>query len=132
MTTAAKKIHPFRSSGLNPRPEAPQQPADATTMQQAVDGLMRAAAGPEARLVTPRFTDTNGSWLRLGGHECRMPQSSIVSVSRAHDGRDIAVVAATRDDGRLWILVDTAEGIRELVGLPDNMRAELRRARFGK
>ncbi len=154
MTRAAKKIHPFRSSGLNSRPtppQAPQQPApvvgrqqrptprtapqsatQARTMADALAGLQRATVGQAPHLVMPRFLDTSGSWLRLGKHETRVPKDSAVSCSRAQDGRDIAVVADTGEEGRVWILVDTADGIRELVGLPEQMRAELRQEHFGR
>lgn len=135
MTTAAKKIHPFRSSGVNPRPEALQGPQDAATVQQALDGLQRAAAGPGARLVAPRFASTAGPWLRLGEHETRVPTDVAISVSMASDGRNIAVVAhldESDDAGRVQVLVDTAEGIRELVGLVPQQLRELRREHFGK
>jgi hypothetical protein len=56
-----------------------------------------------------------------------------VSVIRARDGREFGVIAGTNaDDGKIWILADTADGVRELVGLPPGALADIRRVVFGR
>lgn len=138
MTRAAKKIHAFRTSGTNapgysqPPVVGTQQPADATTVQQALDGLRKAA---EPKLVKPRFRDTSGSWLRLGAHETRVPGDVAISTTKARDGRHIAIVAhldESENAGKVQVLVSTEDGVRELVGLSAAQLRELRREHFGK
>lgn len=154
---AGRVIHPFRTSGVNspgysrpaasqwsaqppqaaPQPSAPHtapnRPQDARTVEEGIAGLMRAAAGPPLHYRLPTFPDTKGSWIRIGDHECRVPQNAIVSVQQTSNGRSFAVVAGTNThDGKLWILLDTANGIRELVGVPWPIRNDLRRQTFGQ
>lgn len=149
----ARVIHPFRSSGLNspgysrpvpqqsqpvpaqqppaPRP-APRRPQDARTPAEALDGLLRAA---QPKLVTPRFTDTSGPWIRVGDGEVRVPRDVIVGTSRARDGRHVAVVAhldASEDAGRVQVLVSSDRGVLELVGLSGSQLRELRLAFVGR
>lgn len=88
-------------------------------------------ASGRLRFGLPRFPDTRGSWIRVGGHQCRVPVNSITAFRRADNGREFALVAGTLDhDGKFWILMDTAEGVREVLNLPDGYRADLRRAVF--
>jgi hypothetical protein len=128
MTTAAKKIGAFRTSGVNPRPEAPQQPADARTMDEALEGLMRATAGPAAALQHPSMAGGNGAVIVLNGHAQRVPEGAYVSGGRAGD-RDLTYVMSKQ--GRIWILVSTHDGVRELIGMPDELLQRIRRERFG-
>lgn len=154
-STHGKKIHPFRYSGVNPRPAqqgaaqqpqqlapqpslgprapstAPLRPQDARTLREGADGMLRAAG--RLRYAIPRFPDTRGSWVQVGAHQCRTPQNSIVSVIRSRDGREFGIVAGTlSDDGRIWILADTPDGVRELVGLPPGALADIRETVFGR
>lgn len=102
-------------------------------MQEALAGLQAASAGPPLHFRLPSFPDTKGSWIKVGAHECRVPQNAIVAVRRARVGREFAVVAGTSaHDGTLWILLDTPEGIREMVGVPWSIRNDLRRLAFGQ
>lgn len=146
-------IAPFRTSGTNtpgysrpaqqqPAPQqpvqqpsapraAPQRPQDANTLLDGAAGMLRSAG--RLAYVNPRFGDTKGSWVRVGAHQCRVPQNSLVSVIRARDGREFGVVAGTNGaDGQLWILADTTDAVRELVGLPPGALADLRRVVFGR
>lgn len=147
-TRHARVIAPFRSSGVNepgysrpqqqqpPAPPSapspvPQRPSDAKTLQDGAAGMLRSAG--RLAYVLPRFPDTRGSWVRVGAHQCRAPQNSLVSVIRARDGREFGVIAGTNaDDGKIWILADTADGVRELVGLPPGALADIRRVVFGR
>lgn len=156
----ARTIHAFRASGRNapgysqPKqlaqqlPAAPaaatrrsvphtglQRPADARTPAEALDGLMRAAAAPQVRLVMPRFISTAGPWVRLGEHETRVPADVMVATSRARGGRDIAVVGhldSSTEPGRIQVLVSSAEGVRELIGLTRNQLAQIRETYLGR
>lgn len=147
-TRHARAIGAFRSSGQNPRPQQqqpatqslvqpsapspiPQRPSDAKTLQDGAAGMLRSAG--RLAYVLPRFPDTRGSWVRVGEHQCRVPQNALVSVIRARDGREFGVIAGTNaDDGRIWILADTADGVRELVGLPPGALADIRRVVLGR
>lgn len=152
-TRRARVIAPFRSSGVDEpgysRPQeqgqqraqqpparssaslaAPQRPKFSKALQDAADAGLRTAG--KLAYVLPRFSDTKGSWVRVGAHQCRVPQNAIVSVIRSRDGREFGVVAGTHaDDGKLQILADTADGVRELVGLPPGALADIRRVVFG-
>lgn len=154
----ARTIHAFRSSGLNTpgysRPAAPQQsrslpdeapaqqplaprtaprrPQDARTPDEALGGLLRAA---EPKLVTPRFTDTTGPWIRLGADQVRVPRDIVVATNRARDGRWVAVVAhldSSDDAGRVQVLVSSDRGVLELVGLSGSQLREIRLAFVGR
>ncbi|MFK3678698.1 hypothetical protein ACI2IP_13280 [Microbacterium sp. NPDC090218] len=61
-----------------------------------------------------------------------MPMNSIVAIQRADNGREFAVVSGTNGTSGFWVLTDKPDGIREVVGLLDTFRAELRRAAFGQ
>lgn len=101
-------------------------------MAEALAGLQQAAA---PRLVVPRFNDTLGPWVRVGAHECRVPANVAISMTQAQDGRHIAVIAHLdpgKNAGRVQVLVSTANGVRELVGLSVEQLRELRREHFGK
>lgn len=156
----ARVIHPFRTSGTNmpgysrPPEQAPQlpeaptssrtpsapstaprRPADARTPSEALAGLLGAAADARPQLVNPRFRSTAGPWIRLGSNQTRVPTDVMVSTSRASDGRHIGVVAyldSSREAGRVQILVDTVNGIRELVGLMPEQLRQLREVHFGR
>lgn len=148
----ARTIHAWRSSGTNlpgysrpaqqpapvapaasvrpsVRPTAPQRPQDATTLDEALQGLLRAAAGPSPSLQFPAMAGGHGSFIALNGHQQRLPENTLVSASRAKDGTDVAFVM--NDRGRIWILIGTDEGVRELVNVPPQLLHEIRRERFG-
>jgi len=153
----ARTIHPFRSSGLNspgysrPAPQqshpvpaavpaqqpsaprsAPKRPQDARTPAEALEGLLRAG---QPKLVTPRFTDTSGPWIRVGDDEVRVPRDVIVGTSRARDGRHVAVVAyldSSDSAGKVQVLVSSDRGVLELVGLSASQLRELRQAFVGR
>lgn len=104
---------------------------DARTLQEGARGMLSSAG--RLAYVNPRFSDTKGSWVRVGAHQCRAPQNSVVSVIRARDGREFGVIAGTNaEDGKIWILADTADGVRELVGLPPGALADIRRVVLGR
>lgn len=155
---AGRTIHAWRSSGVNapgyshPTVQQPQQgptepmasprlpaahraphrPEDARTLDEAVQGLLSAAA---PKLVAPRFRDTSGPWIKVGADQVRVPRDVIVSVVRARNGRSIGVVAhldSSPDAGRVQVLVETTEGVRELVGIPTEHLRELRQAHFAR
>lgn len=145
MSRAGRVIHPFRTSGHNPRPTpahpapavpqqpsaartAPLRPADARTPAEAFSGLLRASQ--PLRFTAPRFLDRLGSWIRLGAHEIRVPLNSMVAIQKAHNGLNFALVSGIDGDQRFWVLIDKPEGIREVQGLSDSFRTELRRAAF--
>ncbi len=156
----ARTIHAFRGSGRNepgysqpkhraqqlpagpaavtlpPTPRTrPERPSDARTPIEALDGLLRAAATPQVRLVMPRFSSTAGPWVRLGAHETRVPVDVMVAISRARDGRHIAVVGhldSSATPGKVQVLVDTTVGVRELVGLTSNQLAQIRETYLGR
>lgn len=153
VTRAGRKIHPYRTSGRNepgysrapqqpaqapaPAPSArrraPARPEDARTVGEAGAGLLRAAKWSSLALVVPRFLDSSGPWIRLGDHECRVPTQVAVRVIRARDGRHIAALAHTDQSatpGRVQILVSTANGVREMVGVPLDWLGEVRDVLF--
>lgn len=151
MARPARKIGAFRTSGVNPRPEPPQQPAgtpvrsapravpqrpaDARTASEALEGLQHAAADPRPALVTPRFRSTSGPWIQLGAHQTRVPTDVAISTTRARDGRYIAVIAhldQSDEPGKVQVLVDTTEGVRELLGLRPEQLRQLRETFFGR
>lgn len=156
---AGRTIHPFRLSGRNepgysqpkqqpfPTPQqpqapaspgpqarsmAPQHPQDAKTLEEAAEGMLQAL---HPRLMMPRFTDTSGPWVRVGDDQVRVPRDVIVRTTKARDGRIVCVVAhldSSVTPGRVQVLVSTADGVRELVGIAPEHLAELRRANFGR
>lgn len=149
---AGRKIHAFRVSGRNepgysqskqegqpasqppvrpPAPfTAPQRPQDATTIREALSGLMRATSLHGIKLVTPRFRSTSGPWIRIGEHDIRIPADVIVRTSR-----EVAVLGyldSSREAGRVQVLVVRPQGIREMIGLTPNQLTQLREVFLGR
>lgn len=87
------------------------------------------------KLVTPRFRNTSGPWVRLGEHQTRVPPDVAIATTKARDGRHIAVIAHLDESdhpGKVQVLVDTVQGVRELVGLAPEHLQELRIEFFGR
>lgn len=149
---AARKIHPRAPWAIPgskvpaPVPQPPQQPAeppqgtpaprvvrlrpeDARTSGEAFAGLLRASR--PLTFAVPRFIDRLGSWIRVGAHEVRVPINSLVVIQKADNGREFALISGIDGDKRFWVLTDRADGVREVRGLSEGYRDELRRAAFG-
>lgn len=149
---AGRTIHPFRLSGRNepgysvPRPQAqltpqpslrppapsaaPPSPRDATTLSEALAGLQRAAQQPQIRLVAPQFRSTAGPWIRLSEHDIRIPPDVIVRTSKG-----VAVLAyldSSREAGRVQVLVERPQGVREMVGFMPEQLQQLREVFLGR
>lgn len=107
---------------------APLRPSDARTPAEAFAGLL--SASQPLRFTAPKFLDRPGTWIRLGLHEIRVPLNSMVAIQKAHNGLDFALVSGIDGDERFWVLIDKPDGIREVQGLSDSYRTELRRAAF--
>ena len=106
---------------------APQRPADARTLEDAIAGIMRAAGGPPPSLQHPAMG--KGAFVILGGHGQRVPEGVAISAGRAGD-RDVAYLMNSA--GRIQILIATAAGIRELINVPPQLLTRIRRERFGR
>ena len=69
----------------------------------------------------------NGAVIVLNGHAQRVPEGAYVSGGRAGD-RDLTYVMSKQ--GRIWILIGSEDGVRELIHVPDELLQRIRQERF--
>jgi hypothetical protein len=130
MSRPGRKMPPGRTSGHQADARVPLRPQDARTLDEALTGLIRAGRDAPPNLQHPSIVgDSRGCFLFLNGHEWRAPAGAGIGTSRAGD-HDYAVVTNSR--GRTWLLIGTADGVRELVNLPPGFAEQLRQGFFGR
>lgn len=104
-------------------------------MNELMAGFDAASLRHQIQLVTPRFRSTAGSWIRLGGHEIRLPPDIIFSTQRGNSGEHVCVIAyldSSAEAGRVQVLVTRPRGILEMTGLwPEPLR-QLREEFLGR
>lgn len=145
-STHGRKIHPFRYSGVNPRParqEVVQDPAREPEGQQShvfTMGRAHNARRVQARLdaaegVTlgdpPRIAATDPAvTVHLDGVPYRLPRGWALSFS-SRRGRDVLYAL---DDKRVLhvFIVDGNDEVRVLQGMPADLVADLITYRFPK
>lgn len=121
---------------------APRRPARAVDtvdgvplpagLNAALSGLVSAAKrsdGPS--LIPPSIVgDAGGTFIVLDHHAHRVPAGFGVSVGRGK-GRSFAVILNPRT-GRVWVLVPTEDGVRELAPISATLARGLRSQHFGR
>lgn len=133
-TRYARVIHPFRTSGVNPRPAPqgrPQSPQTPAPHDAAAPPFHLVALGA-TRLQDPTLRgDASGIAVTLNGSRVYVPGGLSVAFGRSGDGRDIAYLIDADDN--LTILVGTERaGVQELADVPEHMCARIRSEMFGR